>query len=67
MSLGIKKSRRPRGDKDASIAAVQKEETKRLNVEIPKSTHLALKKMALSQETTMSELIVRWINEGLNQ
>lgn len=67
MTLGVKKIRRDRDDKAASIAEVTKEQTKRLNVEIPKSKHDALKKAAIDHGKTMAELVNEFLNDGLRK
>lgn len=65
MTLEIKRTRRERADKALSIADVSKEKTKRLNVEIPKSKHDALKKLAVDQDKTIAELVNLWVDDLL--
>lgn len=67
MALKAKMTRRNNADKEASIAEVTKEKTKRLNVEIPKSHHDALKKMAIDLDTTIADLVNQWIIDGMSE
>jgi len=67
MAQGVKKKRREREEKAATIAEVMKEKTKRLNVEIPKSRHNALKKLAVDRDKTIAELVNAWIEDGLSK
>lgn len=67
MALQAKKNRRQRDEKEAAIAEATKEETKRLNAEIPKSLHNRLKIFAAEKETKITDVVIKALNEYLNK
>ncbi len=67
MALQAKKTRRQREEKEAAITEATKEETKRLNAEIPKSLHNRLKMFAAEQETKITDVVIKALNEYLSK
>jgi predicted HicB family RNase H-like nuclease len=56
MALEAKKNRRTSDEKNRVLNEVQKEDMKRLNVDIPTSLHTRLKMRAVREGTTIREL-----------
>ena len=67
MTLQAKKTRRKRQEKEEALTEATKEETKRLNAEIPKSLHHRLKMFAASKETKITEVVIKALNEYLSK
>ena len=67
MTLKAKKTRRQREEKEAAITEATKEETKRLNAEIPKSLHNRLKMFAAEKETKITDVIINALNEYMSK
>ncbi len=67
MALQAKKTRRKRQEKEKAISEATKEETKRLNAEIPKTLHNKLKMFAASRETKITDVVIKAINEYLSK
>ena len=55
--------------KEKIIASVQKidETTIRMNVNIPKELHKRIKQKALDEDTTITELVMKAVNEYLSK
>jgi predicted HicB family RNase H-like nuclease len=55
--------------KEKIIASVQKidEATIRMNVNIPKELHKKIKQKALDEDTTITELVIKAMNEYLSK
>ena len=66
-SLQAKKTRRKRQEKEEAISEATKEETKRLNAEIPKTLHNKLKMFAASRETKITNVVIEALNEYLSK
>ena len=67
MALQAKKTRRQRQEKEAALTEATKEETKRLNAEIPKTLHSKLKIFAAERETKITEVVIKALNEYMNK
>lgn len=63
--LEAKTTRRERRDKETAIKALQKEETTRLNAEIPASLHKRIKVFAVSREQSITDVIKVALDEYL--
>jgi hypothetical protein len=51
--------------KEEALELVQKENTKRLNVIIPESVYKRFRKKSVMDDTTMTTLVKKWIDEYL--
>lgn len=67
MALQAKISRRQRQEKEAALTEATKEETKRLNAEIPKTLHNKLKMFAVSRETKITDVVIEALNEYMSK
>lgn len=67
MALQPKKTRRDRTSKTEAIEAASKEDTKRLNAEIPVSLHNKVKIRAVEEGRNIVDLVVEALNEYLNK
>lgn len=67
--LQAKKTRRQHDNRDEAIADVTKEETKRLNVDIPISLHNQIKIQAIKEGdgATISSIAIKALNEYLSK
>ena len=66
MALRAKSSRRKSEAKDAALEEAIKEETKRLNLDIPTSLHSQLKIQAVQEGTSMKAVVMKAINAYLS-
>lgn len=67
MALKAKKSSRESSGKKEAIESVTAEAIKRLNINIPESKHKALKIKAAENGETISEAILKWVDEYLSK
>lgn len=67
MSLQPKKTRRERTEKTQAIEAASKEDTKRLNAEIPASLHSKIKIRAVEEGRNIVDIVVDALNEYLSK
>ena len=67
MALQPKKTRRDRAEKTEAIEAASKEDTKRLNAEIPESLHSKVKIRAVEEGRNIVDLVVDALNEYLSK
>ena len=67
MTLRAKISRRKRQEKEEALTEATKEETKRLNAEIPKTLHNKLKVFAASRGTKITDVTIQALNEYLSK
>lgn len=67
MALQAKKTRRQRQEKEAALTEATKEETKRLNAEIPKTLHNKLKIFAAERETKITDVVISALNEYMSK
>lgn len=67
MALQAKKTRRKRQEKEEALNEATKEETKRLNAEIPKTLHNKLKVFAASRETKITDVVILALNEYMSK
>ena len=67
MALQPKKTRRDRAAKTEAIQAASKEDTKRLNAEIPVSLHNQIKIRAVEEGRNIVDLVVDALNDYLNK
>ena len=67
--LKAKKTRRQHDNREEAIADVTKEETKRLNVDIPISLHNEIKIQAIKEGNgaTISSIAIKALNEYLSE
>lgn len=65
--LKAKTSRRERGDKEAALKELGKEETTRLNAEIPTSLHTQVKLFSVSSKQTITEIVQQSLVEYLRK
>lgn len=68
MSL-LKAGRPTTSKKEKALAAIQevKEDSIRMNVNISKGLHKGIKQRALDEDTTVTELVIRALNEYLKK
>lgn len=52
--------------KEEALEIVQQEKNKRLNVILPESVYKRFKKKSVMDDTTMTAIVKKWINEYLN-
>lgn len=67
MALRAKTSRRKSQAKEAALEEATKEETKRLNLDIPISLHSQLKIRAVQEGTSMKELVMKALGEYMGE
>lgn len=67
MALQPKKNRRDRASKTEAIEAASKEDTKRLNAEIPVSLHSKVKIRAVEEGRNLVDIVIDALNEYLNK
>lgn len=68
MTLKAKKTSRDAAlHKQEALEEVTKEETKRLNVDVPASLHQKVKMLAAQQNTSITEIIIICLNEYLSK
>ena len=67
MALRAKTSRRQSDAKDAALEEAIKEETKRLNLDVPTSLHSQLKIQAAQEGTSMRELVMKALDMYLSK
>ena len=66
MSLRAKKNRRERQEKNDALVEATKEETTRLNAEIPISLHSQVKIQATKERTSITEIVIKALNDYLS-
>lgn len=66
--MTLLKTGRP-SKKDKAIASVQDsgEETVRMNVNVPKQFYRKIKQRALDEDTTVTEIVVKAVNEYMSK
>lgn len=67
MALRAKKTRREREDKNLAMEEALKEETTRLNVDLPVSLHSQVKIRATQERSTITNIVIRALNEYLSK
>lgn len=67
MALRAKKTRREREDKNQAMEEALKEETTRLNVDIPVSLHSQVKIRATQERSTITNIVITALNEYLSK
>jgi predicted HicB family RNase H-like nuclease len=67
MALQPKKTRRERTEKTEAIQAASKEDTKRLNAEIPASLHSKIKIRAVEEGKNIVDLVINALNDYLSK
>lgn len=67
MALQPKKTRRDRTEKTQAIEAASKEDTKRLNADIPISLHSKVKIRAVKEGRNIVDIVVDALNEYLSK
>lgn len=65
--LKAKQTRRDREDKEKALKELEKEDTTRLNAEIPTSLHQQIKLYAVKSNKTMTEVIIEVFKEYLSK
>ena len=65
--LKAKVTRREREDKDLAIAELGKEETTRLNAEVPISLHKKVKLFGVQSDQSITEIVIDALNEYLSK
>jgi len=65
--LKAKSSKTQNADIGSAISAATEEETKRVNVNLPKSIYLKLKTRAAQDDASISSLIRRWVEEYITE
>ena len=67
MALQPKKQKRDRASKTEAIEAASKEDTKRLNAEIPVSLHNKVKIRAVEEGRNLVDVVVEALNDYLSK
>ena len=67
MALKIKKTTRPSAALEEAMVELKKEETQMLSVFIPKSILKAFKIKAAEEETTMTKVILKYVNQYISK
>jgi len=67
MKLKAKLSQRERKDRDAALKEAAKEETVRLNAEVPQSLHKKVKIYAAMREESITNILVSALREYMSK
>ena len=67
MTLKAKTSRRHHEQKEIALVEATKEETNRLNADVPVSLYKRLKMQAIEEECTITKLVIKSLNEYLDK
>lgn len=67
--MSLLKAGRPLSKKEKALASVQdtEEETIRMNVNISKIFHKRIKQKALDEDTTVTEIVIKALNEYMSK
>ena len=65
--MSLLKAGRP-STKEKALAAIQDtDETMRMNVNVPKAFYKKIKRLALDQDITITELVIKAVNEYMSK
>lgn len=67
MKLKAKVSQRERKDRDMALKEAAKEETVRLNAEIPQSLHKKIKIYAAMREESITNIVISALNDYMSK
>ncbi|NJL54783.1 hypothetical protein HC928_05995 [bacterium] len=67
MRLKAKKSNRERDEKTQAIEEATREDTKRLNAEIPTRLHSKVKIQAAREQRTVTQIVIEALNDYLSK
>jgi len=67
MVLKVKKTRRTSAALQEAMTELKKEDTQKLNANIPKSKMKAFKIKAAQEGTDMTKIILKWIDEYISK